>query len=257
MAVCKLCSQDLVLELDPDDFNEATSGPAGGFPSTVPDDLALSCGCHFHWQCLLDDSSIILASLSCPSCNAALAPSANTTSSAAFQPRQILTRYHNEGGVQDDLDILPLIIEEAYLRENEAARPARAYLTMCAEADVAAIVELVKAVQEDPDEDGMSAGEILRYQDPLDGMKTGLHFAIEKSQEEVVWVLLWLASGVPTQAFPEEVLSAAEVMGAGRDTAQGSDIRSLRDEQGRTGGDAAGSMGSTWAGLLGAGVLGG
>jgi hypothetical protein len=41
----------------------------------------------------------------------------------------ILARYHNEGGVQERLDVLPLITEEAYLEANPAARPARAFMT--------------------------------------------------------------------------------------------------------------------------------
>jgi hypothetical protein len=167
----------------------------------------------------------------------------------------VLTRYHNEGGIQENLDIFSLIKEEAYLSANPSARPARAYLTMCAEGDVGGIVELLTAIEEDPDEGDMSPAQLLRYQDPLDNDKTGLHVALEKNQQEAVWLLLWLASEFPTSAFPEEVSQAAHVMGAGRETARGPDIRSLRDEQGRTAEDVAGSMGTTWAGLLGAGVL--
>lgn len=199
-----------------------------------------------HRQCLLDESPKIFPTLSCPSCNTHLSSS---------QSPQVLTRYHNEGGIQDSLDIFPLIKEEAYLSANPAARPARAYLTMCAEGDVGGIVELLNALEEDPDEGDMSPAELLRYQDPLDGNKTGLHVAIEKNQQEAVWLLLWLASEYPTSAFPEEVLREAQVMGAGRQTARGPDIRVLRDEQGRNAEDVAGTMGNTWAGLLGAGVF--
>jgi hypothetical protein len=48
MAVCKVCSQPLVVELDPESFDEATSSSVGE-ASTAPDDLLLACGCHFHW----------------------------------------------------------------------------------------------------------------------------------------------------------------------------------------------------------------
>ena len=47
---------------------------------------------------------------------------------ASPQP-QVITRYHNEGGIQENLDILPLITEEAYLDANPAARPARAFMS--------------------------------------------------------------------------------------------------------------------------------
>lgn len=167
----------------------------------------------------------------------------------------MLTRYHNEGGIQENLDIFPLIKEEAYLSANPAARPARAYMIMCAEGDVGGIVELLDAIDEDADEGDMSPAELLRYQDPLDGGKTGLHVALEKSQQDVVWLLLWVASEFPTWAFPDEVANAAQVMGAGRETARGPDIRSLRDEQGRTAEDIARGMEDTWEGLLEAGFL--
>ncbi|KAG0652364.1 hypothetical protein D0Z07_1122 [Hyphodiscus hymeniophilus] len=246
MSTCKVCEQDLTIELDPEDFDEATSSFAGGSSTTVPDDLQLSCGCHFHWQCLLDESPKIFPTLTCPSCNNRLSTS---------QPPQVLTRYHNEGGVQDNLDIFPLIEEEAYLSANLSARPARAYLTMCAEGDVGGIVELLQAIEEDPDEGDMSPAELLRYQDALDGNNSGLHVAIEKNQQEAVWLLLWLASELPSSAFPDEVSRAANVMGAGRETARGPDLRGLRDEEGKNAEDVARTMGSTWAGLLGAGVL--
>lgn len=169
----------------------------------------------------------------------------------------MITQYHNEGGVQDNLDIFPLIMEEAYLEANPTARPARAFLTMCGEGDIAGIVELLKAIEEDSDEGDMSPAELLRYQDSLDGMKTGLHIAIEKSQQEALWLLLWLASTLPSSEFPEEVINAAEAMGAGRDTVTGADIRGLRDTDERTARDLAESMGVAWSGLLQAGVLDG
>ena len=85
--------------------------------------------------------------------------------------------------------------------------------------------------------------------------RTGLHVAIESNQQEAVWLLLWLASDFPSSAFPEEVSRAAQVMGAGRETATGPDLRGLRDERGRSAEDVAGTMGSTWTALLGTGVL--
>jgi len=72
------------------------------------------------------------------------------------------------------------------------------------------------------------------------------------SNKEVVWLLLWLASGVQTLIFPKAVSQAAVTMGAGKGTARGPDIRGLRYEQGQ---DVAGGIESTWAGLLGVGVL--
>jgi hypothetical protein len=49
---------------------------------------------------------------------------------------------------------------------------------VCAEGDVSGIVQILKDIEESEDEEGMSPKEILRFQDPLDGMKTGLHVAL-------------------------------------------------------------------------------
>lgn len=260
MSKCRLCSQELIVELDADSFDEATSSSVGQ-ASSAPDDLLLRCGCHFHWQCLLDESPQIALDLACPSCqnsivSTAAGPSAtNHITSAAPEP-QIITKYHNEGGIQENLDILPLITEEAYLDANPAARPAIAFLTMCSEGDITGIVELLNALEEDPDEEDMSGKDLLRFQNPLDGGKSGLHVAIEKSQQESVWLLIWLASPFPTEQFPEEVLRAAETMGAGRSTAEGVDIRVLKDENGLSAKNYAERMGHSWAELLESGALG-
>jgi hypothetical protein len=82
-------------------------------------------------------------------------------------------------------------------------------------------------------------------------MGTALHLAVQKSHSGTVWLLLWLVSELPNSEFPQAVSQAAMAMGAGRETVQGGpDIRTIRDEQGRTPGDIASSMGTTWAGVL-------
>lgn len=220
----------------------------------------MSSGLTISRQCLLDESPQIALDLACPACERSIVstspgPSATNTILPAQEEPHVIARYHNEGGVQENLDILPLITEEAYLDANPAARPARALMTMCAEGDVSGIMELLQDIDEIEEEGAMSPAEILRFQDPLDGMKTGLHVAIERSQQETVWLLLWLASGLQTHVFPEEVAQAAATMGADRETAAGVDIRSLRNEQEQTAEDVARSMGNSWAGLLGAGIL--
>jgi len=83
-----------------------------------------------------------------------------------------------------------------------------------------------------------------------------LHVAIENSQLEVVWLLLWLASHLKMDMFPEEVAQAAQLLGAGRQTAEdGADIRDLRDENNRTAEGVAYSMGGMWSLFLHEGVL--
>ena len=67
MSTCKICDQNLTIELDPEEyypshtphkltrlmlspsFDEASGSAAGGSSTTVPDDLQLTCSCHFHW----------------------------------------------------------------------------------------------------------------------------------------------------------------------------------------------------------------
>ncbi|KAF4636995.1 hypothetical protein G7Y89_g1091 [Cudoniella acicularis] len=115
---------------------------------------------------------------------------------------------------------------------------------MCGEGDVTGLVELLNAIEEDRDEEDMTPAELVRYQDPLDNMKTGLHVAVEKNQQEVVWLLLWLASRIETHIFPGEVVHAAEELGATRETVEGVDIRSIRDERHQTAEDIARGMGN-------------
>src|ERR1044071_2752639 len=75
-------------------------------------------------QCLLDQSPQIALSLSCPSCSTYL-PQNNPSGASSTNPfrptsqeNPILTTYTNEGGTQTDLDILPILTEEAFLAAN-------------------------------------------------------------------------------------------------------------------------------------------
>lgn len=206
-------------------------------------------------------------SLKCPSCQTSLTsnpPGSSATNRvlpSEIDQSQILVCYTNEGGVQDSIDILPHITEEAYLDANPSARPARAFMIMCSEGDVGGIIELLQTAREDFDEDeagAMSPSNILRYQDPLGNvaMKTGLHLAIEREQQEVVWLLLWLASDLPERQFPDEAVHAAASMNARRpDMSRETDIRSLRDAQGQTAEDVATAQGGVWTAFLHSGIL--
>lgn len=49
MAACKICDDPLVIEVDRDDEGEAGGSSSAANEATVPDDLELQCGCHFHW----------------------------------------------------------------------------------------------------------------------------------------------------------------------------------------------------------------
>ncbi|KAH8671152.1 hypothetical protein BX600DRAFT_434275 [Xylariales sp. PMI_506] len=257
MASCKVCDEPLLLQLDDDVFE-------GGEPQSIPDDLELACGCHFHWQCLMDQAAEVGISLSCPSCKTQLAtnqagPSVTNPFLHATSGASILARYHNEGGLQEGYDILPEITEEAYLAANPEARPARAFHVMCSEGDVEGILEVLKDAEQ-PSEEGddpkLGALKLLRYQDPLGGSKSGVHLAIEKGQEEVVWLLLWLASPLPAHAFPEAAVNTAAAMGINRPTTvRAEDIRLLQDDGGRTAEAVAAEMDGLWRAMINAGVL--
>ncbi|KAI1438490.1 hypothetical protein GGR50DRAFT_435265 [Xylaria sp. CBS 124048] len=249
-AVCKTCEDPLVVEIEVEEDSIAE-------PQTVPDDLELICGCHFHWQCLLDQSSDVAMSLKCPSCQVPLAENnAGSSSASSSLPTTagtpILTRYVNEGGIQEGLDILPAIMEEAYLEANPQARPARAYHVMCSEGDVDGIVDLLQDIDgAGQDEETISPTQLLRYQDPLANMKSGLHLAVEGGHEEVVWLLLWVASLLETEAFPGSLRQIALAMGLQRPSMMlADDIRLLKDDRGRTAEVIAAERDGVWTTLL-------
>lgn len=135
MAACTSCKDPLVLDID---------GGDGSADEIIPDDLLLSCGCHFHWQVplpcptswnpilipchqamSLDEAAQVANSIACPSCGTylsatPLAAASSSSSAASSLPSgiRILTRYVNEGGLQDNYDIFPDIAEEAYLQAH-------------------------------------------------------------------------------------------------------------------------------------------
>lgn len=239
MSACKLCEEPLFFNVEEDDVEE----------EKVPDDLALSCGCHFHWyvfpghprsfpqrirlthprECLISKATEILSSLTCPSCTATLA-APSSSSSSTTEP--ILTTYTSEGGTEPALDILPVLTEESYLATNPHARPARALHIMATEGDVYGAVELLHAAEE---EDPESLPSLVLYRDPLAGSRSALHLAVEGSQEGFVWLLLWIASVIPEGAFPDELRALAEAVGLERMQVEGAeDVRGLWDDNGDT-----------------------
>ena len=234
MAACASCGKELTLQLpsgnDSDDgmIETSVSHPA---ELSVPDDCELDCGCHFHWECLLDAYEVT----ECPQCRR------NVSSTSENGLQQVLCKLTNEGGVQEGLDILPILVEETYLKTYPDERKSRAFLEFCREGDALAIVDLLKATEYDDemeDEDEVIShppSTILRYQDPLGPQHSGLHEAVIAGKVEVVWLLLFLASNLDLNRFPETVLqTAAQQLEISREDQQGKvDIRILRDAQGK------------------------
>jgi hypothetical protein len=180
---------------------------------------------------------------------------------------------NNEGGLQQNLDILPLLTEEFYLKAYPADRKCRAFLEFCREGDMAAIVGMLQGDNSDSDSDdemGDDSNEadnteseevgidaLLRYQDPIGDMQSGLHAAVHAQSREVAWLLLLLASNLPLLEFPAEVFQEAEALGIMRGlTEDKADIRGMRDANGKTAEDIAREVGGVWdAAWIGSGRL--
>ncbi|QIW98752.1 hypothetical protein AMS68_004270 [Peltaster fructicola] len=260
-AVCASCKDPLVLEIEiPDDADGEMTQTI-----TVPDDVRLPCGENFHWQCLIDSSFEITK---CPSCenDISSAPVSNSTPDA--KP-QVLATVNNEGGLQPDLDLFPILQEESYLKTYPEERQARAFLEFCREGDYhAAAGVLTNDNDEDEDEDeddsadasskpALDVAAMLRYQDPLAGEQSALHAAAANGHREVAWLLLLLASELPEIEIPALVYQEAAALGVMRQDQAGTvDIRTLRDAQGRSAEDVARETGDTiWNGWFGTGRL--
>lgn len=156
--------------------------------------------------------------------------------------------------------------EESYLRAYPEDRICRAFLEFCREGDVSAIVDLLKSCDDDDESDDemddeprgpkKSADQVLRYQDPIGDMQSGLHAAVAGGSREVAWLLLLLASNLSEMEFPALVYQEAASLGVMRDDQTGKvDIRSLRDADGKTAEQLAAEMGGVWNGWPGSGRL--
>lgn len=278
MTVCVACQNPLTLYIEPgeEDEDETLGGSASANTgSYVDDDVQLQCGCHFHWsvhlvllnwrvispvlrlrshrQCLLDSYSMS----ECPSCGRNLI----TTTPSGEQ--QLSCNLNNEGGLQERLDILPILTEESYLKAYPEERRCRAFLEFCGEGDVEAIVDLLNDGDDDGEENDEDTGQgsgqsidVLRYQDQLGSMGSGLHVAVQNQRMEVVWLLLLLASTLKTDQFPASVLQAAQSFELQREIQTGkADIRSLKDSQGMTAEQRAAGIGGLWTEWLQSGRL--
>lgn len=268
MTTCAKCSQSLEVEISPDEDEDIEMDPSaqGNSTETIPDDVALPCGCHLHWECLLDSFELA----TCPSCSRNIISSPRSGSSSNEAAQQIIVDMNNEGGLQEQIDIFPILKEESYLRAYPEERKSRAFLEFCREGDHRAIVDLLKSCSEAPKDDDIdvdamngedhmprkSADEVLRYQDPIGDMQSGLHAAAANGHREVAWLLLLLASNLPEMEIPALVFQEAATLGIMREEQEGLvDIRGLKDAHGRTAEDVAAEAGVVWNGWLGNGRL--
>lgn len=202
-------------------------------------------------QCLLDSYSMS----ECPDCGRNLI----TTTPSGEQ--QLLCNLKNEGGAQEGLDMLPILTEESYLKAYPEERRCRAFLEFCGEGDVEAIVDLLNDDDGEEDEENSGQGaehriDVLRYQDQIGSMGSGLHVAVQNQRMEVAWLLLLLASTLKIDQFPAAVLQAAQNFGIQREDWGGKvDIRSLKDSQGMIAEQRAAGIGGMWTEWLQSGRL--
>ncbi|KAL2039723.1 hypothetical protein N7G274_007582 [Stereocaulon virgatum] len=249
MAACVACSKPLILHIEPEEDDEEFSMAASSTNAgkDVDDDVQLQCGCHFHWQCLLDAYSMS----ECPKCGVKI------ISTTTPGEQELLCTLKNEGGLQRNLDILPLLTEETYLKAYPEERKCRAFLEFCEEGDVEAIVDLLEDVDDDEEEGAGRNMDILRYQDPIESMNSGLHIAVLNERVNVAWLLLYLASTLPLDQFSQEALYATQKsLSLGRDDQTSkADIRSLKDAEGLTAEERAVTIGGVWNDWLSIGRL--
>ena len=270
MATCAKCDKPLEVEIEPDEDEDSDIEMEASDPGTTtekfPDDVRLSCACHFHWECLLDSYELA----KCPNCTRDIVTSPASGSASVVDTQQILVDLNNEGGLQEQIDIFPILKEESYLRAYPEERKCRAFLEFCREGDHRAIVDLLDSSTDPVNADDIDVAEfndvasgpdkrpdeILRYQDPIGDMVSGLHAAAANGHREVAWLLLLLASQLPELEFPALVFQEAAALGIMRDDQEGKvDIRSLKDAHGRTAEDVAKEVGVIWTGWIGNGRL--
>ncbi|KAL9629518.1 MAG: hypothetical protein Q9204_005224 [Flavoplaca sp. TL-2023a] len=163
----------------------------------------------------------------------------------------VLCNLNNEGGLQEGFDILPILKEESYLKAFPEERRCRAFLEFCAEGDVGAMLDLIngdKDVSMSSNEEGAARPiDVLRYQDPMGSFSTGLHVAVSNGREEIVWLLLFVATSLELHFFPPDFLEAAQTLGATREEQTGKvDIRILEDSSHRTAENLAQQLGGVW-----------
>jgi hypothetical protein len=198
----------------------------------------------------------------CPNCTQPL----STLNDRGEQ--QVLCMVRNEGGVQENFDILPSATDEAYLRTYPEERKGYAYLDFCRVGDVDALIHIFRdeagvdeggegeEEEEEEEEEGddppQPIPDILGYTGSFEGIEgSGLHVAIRNNRQDVAWLLLLVGSSLDLTKFPYKVVGAMQKIGLSpddrdRNIARKPDIRTLIDSEGRTAADIANEMGGIW-----------
>ena len=187
----------------------------------------------------------------CPKCGA------NISTLSRTGQEQVSCNLNNEGGLQEGLDIMPLLVEASYLKTYPEERKARAFVEFAGEGDVISMLDMLRVDEDDEEEEEEEQNiDLLRYQDPIGEMSSALHAAVNNNNVMVAWLLLWLASTLDTARFPQDISAQAQELELSRDSAIGKvDIRSLRDSEGMTAKQRAAALGGVWMEWLNHGWL--
>lgn len=201
---------------------------------------------HFSRECFLEAYTVT----ECPNC------SKDISSLSPSGQQQVLCTVRNEGGIQQDYDILPSASEEQYLTTYPEERIGHAFLEFIRQGDLDAVLHLIKDTELDDSDDDTEKVDILRYQGTFEGIEgSGLHVAVRYNQPQIAWLLLVLGSSYPWDKFPASVLGAMKEFNLSKeDRRAGTDLRSLKDSEGRTAADVAKEVGG-WAEWIQSGRL--
>jgi hypothetical protein len=208
-----------------------------GFPET-----------HFYRECFLEAYTVT----ECPHCSKPL------SSLNVKGEQQVLCTVRNEGGVQEKFDILPSATDEAYLRTYPEERRGHAYLDFCRMGDIDALIHLIQDGSAEEDSEGSERSlDLLRYTGSFEGIEgSGLHVAIRNNQQDVAWLMLVLGSSLDWTQFPPIVLHATESMGLSKDDRSAQpDVRTLKDNEGKTAAVVAKEAGGVWSDWIKSGRL--
>ena len=86
--------------------------------------------------------------------------------------------------------------------------------------------------------------------------RSALHVAVEDDKVDIFYMLLFLGSRLPEDAFPRPLLVSAQQSGMTRPPhIADPDIRALKDSNGETAEDYARRKGGSWAWLVETGIF--
>jgi len=100
---------------------------------------------------------------------------------------------------------MPLLIEAPYLITYPENRKGQPFVRFATEGDAISMLDVLMKYDSDDEAARIQQAtiniDIPRYQDSLGRMNSALHAAFVDNNEDVAWLLLWLASGLDDSVF--------------------------------------------------------